>query len=118
MPRVQQSFAGVQSVVIPDQSMSLQEIIRRFIKKESLPIAMEGVYDDTYDYDLEKLAKADITVREEVIAELKVKVATARDKLTADAKAKADKEKASKDAIFNAAVLEASRAAASVPLVK
>lgn len=70
-----QSFAGVKRVVVPMQSLSLKEIIRRFVKQESLPISKEGVYDDRFDYDLEKLAHEDLTVQHEVIEEMKQKAA-------------------------------------------
>lgn len=66
-----QSFVGVKEHVVPMQSMTLREIIRRFVRKEALPISHEGTYNDEYEYDLEKLAKEDLTVREEVLATVK-----------------------------------------------
>lgn len=69
------SFVGVKKHVVPMQSMSLREILRRFVRKESLPISHEGTYNDSYDYDLEKLAKEDMTVQQEVLAEVKAKAA-------------------------------------------
>lgn len=59
------------SRVIPNQSMTLQEIIKRFVRKESLPIMKEGTYNEDYEYDLEKLVHADITERHDVINHLK-----------------------------------------------
>lgn len=78
LPRVGQDLSHVKSQVVPNQSMTLQEIIRRFIKKEPLPQMKEGVYNEEYDYDLEKLSKADRTEQEQVIAEFKNKAAIAR----------------------------------------
>jgi len=90
-----QSFVGVKRVVVPMQSMSLQEIIKRFVRNEALPVAKEGVYNDQYDYDLEKLAHEDLTVQHEVMAEMKAKADTL--------KAKAKKEDSDrKDAMSKA----------------
>lgn len=61
--------------------MSLQEILRRFVKRESLPQMKEGIYEDRYDYDLEKLAKADRTVQDEILDVLKSDIKAQRDKL-------------------------------------
>lgn len=55
---------------VPNQSMSLKEILRRFIKREALPVEKEGVYFES-EYDLEKLRHEDITVKHEVLAEVK-----------------------------------------------
>lgn len=60
-------------VVVPNQSMTLRDIIKRFVKKESLPAQKEGIYHES-EYDLEKLSKADLTEQHEVIEELKQKV--------------------------------------------
>lgn len=59
-----QSFKGVKVSVVPDQSMSLAEIIKRFIRKESLPVLREGVYNEDLG-DIEKMAHEDITVTED-----------------------------------------------------
>jgi len=48
-----QSFKNVKRIVLPSQSMTLREIIKRFIRKESLPIEKDGIYEDRYE-DLEK----------------------------------------------------------------
>lgn len=77
------------------QSMSLQEILRRFVRKESLPISKEGVYEDRYDYDLEKLAKEDMTVQQEVLDEMKSKASVLEQKVK---KEKADHQDAMKKA--------------------
>lgn len=53
------SFKGVKKLTVPNQSMSLQEIIRRFTRNESLPIKQQGVYDTRFG-DIEKIAKMDI----------------------------------------------------------
>lgn len=55
---------------VPNQSMSLQEIIKRFTRKEALPLEKEVVYEDRFG-DLEKLSREDITVRRERARDIK-----------------------------------------------
>lgn len=81
-----QDFSKAKIVVVPQQSMTLKEIIKRFIRKESLPIEKEGIYEERMG-DLEKLAKSDITYRMEK-AESLDKVIKKRQKAEADAAAK------------------------------
>lgn len=69
-PRAGQSFKKSQKFVVPNQSMTLQEIIRRFVKREPLPQMKDGSYHEG-EYDLEKLAKEDRVVRDEVLEEVK-----------------------------------------------
>lgn len=70
-PRAGQSFKGKKVYTLPRQTMTLGEILRRFIKKELLPELKQGIYEDRYEMDLEKLAKADRVHRDEVVEELK-----------------------------------------------
>jgi len=69
-PSKGQSFVGVKRCVVPNQSMTLQEILRRFVKREELPIARKGMYEERFG-DLEKLSKADITVQMEEVERIK-----------------------------------------------
>lgn len=92
-----QSFKGVKRQTLPNQSMSLQEIIKRFVKRESLPVVKDAVYEDRYDYDLEKLAKEDITVQHEVISTLKERIKAYEAEIDADNASKAAKQKAIED---------------------
>lgn len=48
------------SLVIPDQSLSLEEILQRFTRGEELPVGFEGVFDEETEDDLEKLGRADL----------------------------------------------------------
>lgn len=76
IPRVEvrgQSFKGVKRSVVPNQSMSLREIVTRFIKKESLPISKEGIYSEVHG-DLEKIQHEDFTEKMDRINDLKSKV--------------------------------------------
>lgn len=76
-------------VVIPNQSMSLKEIIKRFVRKESLPIEQQGVYYES-EYDLEKLANADMTERAEVLEKVRGDVEVKKAKLPKRPKASVD----------------------------
>lgn len=72
--------------------MSLRDIIKRFIRKESLPINREGFYEDRFG-DLEKLANEDVVVqldRAREIGDWLKKVDERNKKLEAE-KAAADK---------------------------
>jgi len=84
-----QSFKGSKVCVVPNQSMGLAEILRRFVKRESLPQSKEGVYEDRYDYDLEKLSKADLTEQHEVINKVKQDVKRFEKEINDDNAAKA-----------------------------
>lgn len=57
--RKPQDYKGEKLVTVPNQSMSLSEILRRFTRKESLPIEKDGFYETRFG-DLEKTANADI----------------------------------------------------------
>lgn len=83
-----QSFKHCKKLVTPNQSMTLQEIIRRFIKKEALPVSHEGTYEDRYDIDLEKLQHEDLTVKDEVLQVYRDKVKTLDAKVKSEEKEK------------------------------
>lgn len=90
--RSRTSFKDVKSVTVPNQCMTLAEIIKRFVRKESLPIGREGFYEDRMG-DLEKLGNEDIVVQLERAADLKSKIKNAEAR---NAKADADKAAAAK----------------------
>jgi len=94
-----QDFTKVKKVVVPMQSMTLREIIKRFMRKESLPVEKEGIYKDDMG-DLEKIAREDITVQMERVENLKKGLSKTK-------KAEAEKAEAKKKA--EAAKLEADR---------
>lgn len=73
-PIVGQSYHGVKRQVVPNQSMSLKEIVRRFVRRESLPLSREGLYESRFG-DLEKLSKADIVIQMERVKELQEQIA-------------------------------------------
>lgn len=97
-PIVGQDFKGVKRVTVPKQSMSLQEIVRRFVRREAVPVSQDGIYETRFG-DLEKLATADIYDRLERAEEL-------RDQISAFNKREKDrveKEAADKKAADEAA---------------
>lgn len=62
--------------VVPDQSMSLEEILQRFTRGEQLPIGMEVSEgdesgDNPLNMDLEKIANSDLVDKEEFIGKLR-----------------------------------------------
>lgn len=92
-PRIQvrgKSFKGCKVHVVPDQSMTLADILKRFIRKESLPVAKEGFYAEDLG-DIEKMQRDDLSVIHERTAE-------ARDKLRDAEASEAAKKKAEDDA--------------------
>lgn len=70
MVRTALSFLGCKRSVVPNQCMSLAEIIKRFVRREPLPVAKEGVYEERFG-DLEKIARTDITEQMEKVVELR-----------------------------------------------
>lgn len=68
-----QSFKGVKRCVVPKQSLSLREIVKRFVRRESLPLSKVGVYEERFG-DLEKISKSDIIEQMDYANDLKVKI--------------------------------------------
>lgn len=97
VPVVGQSFAKAKKVVMPNQSMSLREIIRRFMRNESLPVSHEGFYADDMG-DLEKMSKEDITIRHERAAAVRASVKKAKGRMDDAAASKAKEEEAARKA--------------------
>lgn len=85
-----ESFKGVKQQTVPNQSMTLKDIIKRFIRKESLPVMKDGLYVDDLG-DLEKLARQDITVRMERAEQLRDYIEKADARMEALKKAQAAK---------------------------
>lgn len=74
-PSVGADYSEIESIVVPDQSMSLEEILTRFVRGEQLPVGMETQEGDDSDsplnVDLEKLANSDLVDKEEFVGKLK-----------------------------------------------
>lgn len=99
--------------VVPNQSMSLQDILERFTRGEALPVGMDVNYENVFGTDLEKVVHYDLVDRSEFIEKVKAiqdgfvqKEKAHKAKLQAEAKAKADKLAERK---FKRAVQEAKR---------
>jgi len=63
--------------------MSLAEMFRRFVRRESLPVEKQGIYVEG-EHDLEKVANMDIFERHELLEQLKQDTA-AKKKLAQEA---------------------------------
>lgn len=57
-------------IVVPNQSMSLEEILHRFTRGEPLAIGREVQYHESDD-DLEKVSNMDLVDRQEFVEKLK-----------------------------------------------
>lgn len=67
-----QDLSKCKVVTVPKQSLSLKQIIERYTRKMPLTVSsVEGFYDERWNVDLEKMAKADMTYQFEYAAELK-----------------------------------------------
>lgn len=82
------------SQVVPNQSLSLKEILERFTRNEPLPVGHDVSSDEDGDEDLEKLKHADLVDKFEYIDKLKAVQKEHQEK--EDKKAKTAKEKAQK----------------------
>lgn len=58
------------SLVVPNQAMSLQEIIKRFTRNEAVPVGRDAQYFEG-DVDLDKIAHADLVDKAEFIEQQK-----------------------------------------------
>lgn len=71
-PIVGQSFKGCEVLTLPNQSLTLKEILQRFVRREALPVAKDGEYTEGYG-DLEKIARKDITEQMEIADEFRTR---------------------------------------------
>lgn len=71
-----QDLSKEKVITVPNQSMTLHEIIQRFTRRESLPVMQNGTYREDMG-DLEKLSKEDITVQMERVEDLRTKIKNA-----------------------------------------
>lgn len=101
-PSMGADFSKEVDQVVPDQSLSLKQILDRFTRGEPVPVGRETTYgsegeEDVLDYDLEKLKHSDLTEREEVIESLREKRSQFEEREKQKAKAqKAAADKAAK----------------------
>lgn len=69
-PSVGTDYTNVIDQVVPDQSMSLREILTRFTRGEKLPVGHEVSYHES-DTDLEKLTNADLVDKADFVDKMK-----------------------------------------------
>lgn len=74
------SFKGEKVVTVPNQSMTLREIIRRFTRKEPLAIEKQGFYETRFG-DIDALQRMDITEKIEAIDAIRKYAARAKELL-------------------------------------
>lgn len=104
-PSLGEDYSNEVDQVVPDQSMSLEEILTRFVRGESLPVGMEVQEGDDSDnplnVDLEKLANSDLVDKEEFVGKLRdlqARYDAQEKKKAAELEEKKRKEFAEKDA--------------------
>ncbi|QXP07928.1 MAG: hypothetical protein [Arizlama microvirus] len=69
-PRAKGQHTDREKLTVPNQSMSLHEILERFTRNETLPIGRECQYHESDD-DIEKMSKMDLVDRHEYAEMLK-----------------------------------------------
>lgn len=83
-----QDFTGVKKVTVPNQTLSLKDILQRFIRKESLPINHDGEYVEDHPLgDLEKFSRSDISVLHDTAQNVKESIRKSKASLAEKAKA-------------------------------
>lgn len=102
-PTVGQTFYHCKRMTVPGQSLSLAEILRRYVRREPLPQSHEGTYETRFG-DLEKIARMDIVDQMEIVDSLKAQIAAFESRQKAKAAADA---KSAEDAKIAAAVAAA-----------
>lgn len=88
---VGQSFVGTKVLTVPNQSLTLKDVIRKFVRREALPIMHEGTYSEGDHGDLEKFATLDFTEQEEIVEAQKKKVSRFKEQLEKRQKEKLEK---------------------------
>lgn len=105
-----EDYTNVEKIVVPDQGLTLKEILERFTRGEALPVGKDAQYgDDTMDVDLEKIKHLDLVDRQEFYEKLdEVKQKWQRQE-KAKEKTEAEKRKAEEKAAFDKKVRLAAR---------
>lgn len=75
-PSVGEDYSNEIDQVVPDQNMSLEEILTRFTRGETLPVGFDvqegdADSDNPLNIDLEKIANSDLVDKEEFINKLR-----------------------------------------------
>lgn len=80
---------------VPNSAISLQEMLRRFIRREPLPVEKQGVYVEG-QYDLEKIGSLDRVEQDELLSVLRSDTAVKKQKVDDYYKAKEEEAIAAK----------------------
>lgn len=88
------------SMTIPDQSMSIQEIVKRFVRGIPVDVVQrKGVYIDQSDHDLERMSRMDFGEKAALADEMRGQADSILNQLKADERTQKEKKaKAVKDA--------------------
>lgn len=98
LPSAGVKFVG-KKIVIPNQALSLKEILERFTRGEPLEIGRDTTWDDGED-DLEKVAASDLVDKEEFVDRMKeVSTKYQKQEKSKAAKLAAEREKKAVDQI-------------------
>lgn len=73
-------FSKSKVMTVPNQSLTLKDILKRFIRKEALPIEHQGFYETRFG-DLGKVKDMDLTEQVDVIDNIKRYVSRASELL-------------------------------------
>lgn len=95
------------SIAIPDQSLSIQEIVKRYVR--GIPVDVikrQPVYNDQNDHDMEKLSRLDFGEKAELADQLANQAAKIQDDYT-EAVRRTREERAEKDRLEKAAQKQA-----------
>lgn len=88
--KTKRSYVSGKKTFVPMASMSIQEMLRRFVRREALPVEKEAVYIDA-GYDLEKVSKMDRVDQQDILDEVREKRGRLESDIAAEiAKAKAE----------------------------
>lgn len=79
---VGQSFVGEKVMTVPDQAMSIREILTRYVRRQPLPQTADGIYVEGLG-DLEKMANEDMVDKRERIDSWKDKLSKASEHIKA-----------------------------------
>lgn len=75
-PSVGADYSNEEDILVPDQGLSLREILERFTRGESLPVGQPTEYGEDEDFDnpmnvdLEKAANMDLVEKQEFVERL------------------------------------------------
>lgn len=64
-------FSKEVDIVVPDESMSLEEILKRFTRGEAVAAGHETEFDNDSEIDMEKLRNADLVDKAEMADQMK-----------------------------------------------